>query len=363
MSAMGSFVQGILAVHSGIQALVVGIAFWLAPAWGRRGHLFAVTVDPNPERAAETRGIVASYRRQVLAATVAALVVLVAFGGAALTASSWITLVQIGLCFAAYAVARTRVSPFAVAVDPTREVALRQEPEPWAGGPLGQLGPTLILGAAALVLWLRWDAVPATYVRHWNAALQPDGWGTKSWGSLGMPLVLGLGLTWLLQWTARSFSVEVRRVDARGEAAAAETARRRATARFMLVACYFLAFLLGGLALTPLFQSPQSAKWILVGTLTVGVCGGLGLMVYAGVTLMPHFQTAARGVESATDRTDDRYWKAGVFYYAPDDPALWVEKRFGMGYTLNMARAKAWVILGAILGLPLALAMASMIFD
>jgi uncharacterized membrane protein len=42
---------------------------------------------------------------------------------------------------------------------------------------------------------------------------------------------------------------------------------------------------------------------------------------------------------------DDRYWKLGAFYYNPEDPSIFVEKRFGIGWTLNFARAVSWFIL------------------
>ncbi|HET8843370.1 MAG TPA: DUF5808 domain-containing protein, partial [Ktedonobacteraceae bacterium] len=34
-------------------------------------------------------------------------------------------------------------------------------------------------------------------------------------------------------------------------------------------------------------------------------------------------------------RDDDRYWFAGFCYYNPNDPALFVPKRFGGGWTVN----------------------------
>ncbi len=49
------------------------------------------------------------------------------------------------------------------------------------------------------------------------------------------------------------------------------------------------------------------------------------------------------------DRTADRYWRAGILYINRDDPAVFVEKRFGGGYTMNMARPAAWLLLGAVL--------------
>lgn len=34
-------------------------------------------------------------------------------------------------------------------------------------------------------------------------------------------------------------------------------------------------------------------------------------------------------------RDDDRYWYAGIFYNNPDDPAVFVPRRFGLGWTVN----------------------------
>jgi uncharacterized membrane protein len=45
------------------------------------------------------------------------------------------------------------------------------------------------------------------------------------------------------------------------------------------------------------------------------------------------------------NRDDDKYWKLGVFYYNPDDPALFVEKRFGIGWTNNFARPMSWIMI------------------
>jgi uncharacterized membrane protein len=58
----------------------------------------------------------------------------------------------------------------------------------------------------------------------------------------------------------------------------------------------------------------------------------------------------------AGDRTLDCHWKAGIFYINSNDPALMVEARFGIGYTLNLGRPLSWVILVLLVGIPLALA-------
>ena len=43
----------------------------------------------------------------------------------------------------------------------------------------------------------------------------------------------------------------------------------------------------------------------------------------------------------------------GVAYSNPKDPRLWVPKLSGMGATLNFAHARSWIILAAMLALPL----------
>lgn len=45
------------------------------------------------------------------------------------------------------------------------------------------------------------------------------------------------------------------------------------------------------------------------------------------------------------NRDDDKYWKLGMFYFNKDDPSLFVEKRFGVGFTNNFAHPMAWIIL------------------
>lgn len=56
------------------------------------------------------------------------------------------------------------------------------------------------------------------------------------------------------------------------------------------------------------------------------------------------------------DRNQD-HWKLGVFYVNPDDPAIFVKKRFGIGYTVNFAHPKSWIVLGALLAVPVGLSV------
>jgi uncharacterized membrane protein len=53
------------------------------------------------------------------------------------------------------------------------------------------------------------------------------------------------------------------------------------------------------------------------------------------------------------DRMEERYWKGGMLYANPDDPALFIEKPSGLGYTLNLGRPAGWAVLAILLLGPL----------
>lgn len=96
----------------------------------------------------------------------------------------------------------------------------------------------------------------------------------------------------------------------------------------------------------PLTSDPaRTVLWLVLGSFGFSA----GLIVY--------LVTRARGMQgamaAAQDSTPDRFWKAGLFYYNPADPALMVPKRLGIGYTVNFAHPMAWILMGGALILPI----------
>jgi uncharacterized membrane protein len=49
------------------------------------------------------------------------------------------------------------------------------------------------------------------------------------------------------------------------------------------------------------------------------------------------------------DRDHAEFWRLGLFYYNPKDPALMVPKRSGLGWTFNFGHWLSFVILVVIL--------------
>lgn len=56
---------------------------------------------------------------------------------------------------------------------------------------------------------------------------------------------------------------------------------------------------------------------------------------------------------------DDTYWKLGMIYYNPLDPAIFVPKRIGIGWTVNLGRPAGVVILILIIFIPVIISLIS----
>ncbi len=73
---------------------------------------------------------------------------------------------------------------------------------------------------------------------------------------------------------------------------------------------------------------PTGFLWVFVGVIAL-----IGLLSYFA-------RVTARGRKPVPDGA----WKGGVFYFNREDPALFVPKRFGIGYTINFANRWSWLI-------------------
>jgi uncharacterized membrane protein len=118
---------------------------------------------------------------------------------------------------------------------------------------------------------------------------------------------------------------------------------------------YFLALLFAWIGLLPLSHrqtGPQGVGLILVFSLAFAVVTTVVMMwVGQGGTRLAGSAGAAAGAAPPVgDRTSDKYWKLGLIYINRNDPALFVEKRFGIAYTLNFGHPGAWVFLALLVG-------------
>lgn len=338
--------------------LMLAVLFHYLPEITRRDIFFAITVDPAFRAAGEARRILRQFRVAMWVNSIVA--VGIVFAGV-VSGNEWIPLIgvlwQVATMLPAFLHARKQTMPHAATPTAHREAILA--PRSWGGVgfALLQLGPFTVLGACALYLRANWERIPERFPVHWGVNGQPNGWATRSVSGVYGPLLMALIICALLMAFSYAILISTRHVSATGENARAESHFRHAQIGVLALVEYFIAATLSGVPLLALRR--DVAEMPGVGTILVGtsifVLAIIAVLIYTGqggANLMKAGGSAKilHGGGVAGDRTPDQCWKAGMFYVNSDDPALLVEKRFGIGYTLNFGRPAAWVLMLFILG-------------
>lgn len=340
----------------GVVALV-GVVFHFLPVLARPDIFFAVTVPPGFRNGAEAGRILTRYRAHGWAATlVGALLVTVALAvhRPGLIAAG--PLLQIAGVLAAFVAARSRVLPHAATPSPLRAAELVPRRERLPGGWLAQLGAFGMLAASAAVLALRWREIPERFPVHWNIDFQPDRWVARSFGSVFAQPLLGVVICALMVLTGVGVVRWSRRVDAQPARAAQETRFRRTFALALVLLEVALAVLFSWISLAPLRGDALLTWHYFALLLLVFAVAAVAVVLLARRRLeaarVPTEEEQPTGGElTVGDRTPDTCWKLGMFYVNRADTALFVEKRFGLGYTINFGNPWAWAAIAVLAAL------------
>ncbi|HTV52551.1 MAG TPA: DUF4019 domain-containing protein [Steroidobacteraceae bacterium] len=332
-----------------VSLLLLGMSILslLLPWYTRPDLFFGVTVLPEFRRTAPARRIVRAYRAAVCGVAGLALVVVLALQHPVLALFVHILGTSVSL-IAAHHAASTYASARASAV----EVDLSAEPERMPGGPVAPLLPFVwLLGLGSWAV-THIALLPSQLIVHYGLR------GTDRWVATTprtVMLLVGLSGAGCLVIAATAYGVLhwSRRISTSGSAALSERQFRRLAVMLALAAEYLLSLL----PLLMLLGAPRAwmRTWVLVLWLTLIVFFVRLVRAGQGGTRRAAPAGAALPVG---DRTDDAHWVGGMLYVNRADRALFVEKRMGIGWTLNFGNLWAWLLLAGMLAIPLALRIA-----
>jgi uncharacterized membrane protein len=315
-------------VSSTIVLLLVTVLVLFLPNVTRPDFLFGVTIDPAFRQTPEARRIVRRFRLFVAVSAGMAIGLALATGH-----MEWELLQVVGFIIS-LAIAHRRTMEHAA--PPTRivEADLAAPSEKFPGGIAAALVPAASLGVLALWASSHWDRLPSQIPTHWGLR-GPDRWISRTPESVYGWIVISAAVSLLFMLMGWGILHWSRRASPSWTPAAAEGRRfRRLTVQLLVVVGYWMAAL-AWLALL----APGKADWMLGAVLAI-VAVYLVLMIRA----LRHGAATPAG-----DRTPDACWKLGIFYFNPADPAVFVAKRFGVGYTFNFANRWSWLMLAALL--------------
>ena len=328
------------------------------PSLTRRDVLFGVTVAPDARATPLGQSIIRRYRLQVLAVALlsaVALVLLAVFAPDDWWLSGWISLVvlvpvlvmAVPYLVAHYASRALQVAPAAPG-GPAPVAELRRRhysdyiPLFWEALPLA------VIAATAAYLATRYAAAPAIIPVHFNAAGQPNRYAAKSIGSYFSLVWTQLALEVLLTGVALLI------VGSKALPGRAESTFRRWWLRYLYGMKVLTLAFLGALAVL-IASASQTGVGASIGAVLpltlVYVVILLGGAIWLAIRTGQGGSKLGGPAETASDRMDDRYWKLGVFYVNPQDPSFLVERRFGVGWTINLGNGWSIVALCGLLAI------------
>lgn len=123
-----------------------------------------------------------------------------------------------------------------------------------------------------------------------------------------------------------------------------------ARAALVLLACIDLTLLLAALQRWQLVHLSGAAELLVVAPAALGLAACLFAAVHAGAS-----RAGFTVGMVASDRDDDRFWKAGLVYVNRDDPAVFVCARFSFAWTVNFGNPTAWLLVAGFLAPPTSL--------
>jgi len=337
-----------------MEVVATAAIFAVLPRIARRGLLFGVYVGAEGWSSAAARAVTTAWYRWMAMVTVGSLVLFAAAArwwsetGAFLAGS----LVLVFGCLFAYFRSHYAARRLALDTPPPAVTLLDDEPPAAIGIPLLTVA-LVVLAVAGMCAYAmaHYGEMPERIPVHFDAEGHPDGWASKSVFQVlllpAMTLVFGsfLGVMAVMLLHAK------RGLRHPGTVASAEAGRRfrSAISRFL---CGMTVAVTGMFALIHVGQvraalGDEASLEPLVFVVAIGMTA---LSVAGVVYLMARYGQAGARLEEAggaasgelTDGlADNRFWKWGLFYINREDPSIFVEKRFGLGYTINLGNPRA----------------------
>ena len=211
----------------------------------------------------------------------------------------------------------------------------------------------VILLAAAGYVSSQWQNIPDTFPTHFGNGFQPDVWSEKTVASVFFPtyfcgaLVAGFGL--LVLWMFNG------NVPARSDSSLSNRILQDVIRKS---AAMWLALLT--LAMVIMFAAVQVVMVIpaLMDKTGIALTVGLVLIIGTSLAMIAALVSKKSALQPAVDqyvervastnsegRDNDEHYKWGMFYHNPDDPAVMVDTRFGVGMDFNYAhwQGKAFI--------------------
>ena len=325
---------------------------WMTPTLSRPGVFFGVSVRAEFRNTDIARTCVWRYRLVVVIGAAVAMAVMTTTPALSARARMLVLLLHTMAVFGTWVLIRRAVTPHAQPPAEVRSAAITPRQMDIPGGPLALAGPFIIVAIAALVVYANWEAIPERIPSMRRGA--SGRMVTRSVNTVFSPFAFTAAL--LVAFTMQTIFLvkRTRQIAAGGPSFEAEARFKRRTAQQSVVASYLMA--IGPSWFATRRTLGDDGGFGIADALWLGVIVVLAVAVTAWMIRVGQGgqrQVPASAGAIAGDATPDTAWKGGLLYFNPTDPAVFVETRMGVGWSLNFGNVWSWVFLGFALGVPM----------
>lgn len=210
----------------------------------------------------------------------------------------------------------------------------------------------IIILIPIIIAFAFYDRIPNEIPMQWDSQFEVSRSMTKSvWGILALPVIQILMIP-VFNYSNHAIVKSKQKLSPLDPKAASEKSRRfrEAWSNATFAITIGTQLLISFLFLYSLFGQGRMS-WMLIAVIVIYLVISVGLPLYltikygqAGEKLLDEEE------QYYEDPEEEEQWKLGVFYFNKEDPSVFVEKRFGIGTTVNYGNWKAWLfILGILL--------------
>lgn len=193
--------------------------------------------------------------------------------------------------------------------------------------------------------------LPSQIPTHWGPNGEADAFAEKTWLSVSaLPLMVLIIQGMLLFFNAAMKQSGAKiQVRSKNRSREQQLAFRKYSSWLLFLVMITITLLMGYLQLTIIQGNLFSSTYTMFATLAF-------VLVILGATMFYTVRIGQSGsriemdyvdkpTDGVIDMDDDRHWKFGLIYVNRDDPSLMVEKRFGVGWTMNFGHVGIWIFL------------------
>lgn len=216
--------------------------------------------------------------------------------------------------------------------------------------------PVLAVTLAAVVL--AYPFMPDMIPMHSDFSGNVNSWSPKSPATAAFPLWIQLFLAavmvfchWTILRSKKGFNPESPAASLWAYAMFARAQVIFLLATGLAICLSMLLFVAASAGMLSLAQAGAYivfvSVFVLIGAVAISLIYG-----QSGARLLKRVSPAG---ELCYD--DDEYWKLGVFYFNKEDASLFLPERFGIGWTMNLARPAVWAIIAGFIAATIAFAV------